>query len=220
MKGKIESKSHELMVEWATQDADTLAEAYEEQAKKAAEDPALTFIKDVDPSGLAVAIDGSDGQKKDSANKQAANWMSVFSVFDPTGIMGAIGGIIKHNHCESTQKTMDDIENAKMMVPELQKDCGDEIIARSGKHGFLMGTWKMTTRTRSGAPVWSLSNVPERFLYKCSGNGRWVFGPSDARCSVWMESKESGMNCPHMVTWRSYVHPNWVEDPGVELEEQ
>merc|ERR1711920_1201683 len=98
MKGKIESKSHELMVEWATQDADTLAEAYEEQAKKADEDPALTFVKDVDPSGLAVAIDGSHG-KTVSANKQAANWMSVFSIFDPVGIMGAIGSIIKHDHC-------------------------------------------------------------------------------------------------------------------------
>lgn len=218
MKNKILDKRSELLIAWSMDRSESLAQAYEKKAEKAAEDPRLTVIKDVDPIGLAKAIDGSHGSSQDSVNTQVANWMDVLSVFDPTGIMSAVASIIKHNHCESTQAKMDEIASQKMLVPELEKDCGDVIALSSGKHGFLMGTWTLTTHVRVGKPVWQ-QGTRNRYIYRCSTSGRWVVGPDFNHCSLWMEAKSSEL-CPHMSDWKSYVHPNWVEDPNVVFEEQ
>jgi len=116
IKGKLEEKREELLVNYAVSEADSLAEYFTEKVKKEGDDPALIVVKEIDPTGLAAAIDSSI-KNEDSANSQAAKWMNVFSVVDPTGILGAVANFIKHDHCESTVVKMSDAASSEIEVP-------------------------------------------------------------------------------------------------------
>lgn len=201
MKGKIEEKSHELLIKYATDNSDSLMDAYIEKAKKNGDDPALVVIKDVDPSGLATAIDSSV-KGDDSANVQAANWLTVFSTVDPTGILGAVAGVIKHSHCESVLAKMQAIEDAEIDVPALKKTCADDILVE-GTDAFLRGSWTIVSATQGGRPIYKKGSY---YMYYWSAFGEWRLGPNYNSASAWVASGNAQALCPNKNTvwwvWR------------------
>jgi len=117
MKGKIEQKAQDLYVAYALSETETLVQQYLDKFKKGGWDQVNTVVQDIDPTGIASAIDGSTGDEVDDVNKQVANWMNVISFVDPTGIVGAAAGIIKHSHCESTLAKIDAKMEEPIVVP-------------------------------------------------------------------------------------------------------
>jgi hypothetical protein len=116
VKGKVDEKKQELMAQYAMRGADGMSEAFLDKVKKQGDNPALIAVKEVDPFGLADAIDTSISGDA-SANQEAAKWMNVISTVDPTGILGAVANFVKHNHCESTLGKMDAAAATKTEVP-------------------------------------------------------------------------------------------------------
>jgi len=108
MKSKVEEKSQNLYVAYSLSESETLIDHYLKKFEKGDTgwDKANKVIQDIDPTGIAKAIDGSTGAEVDDANKQVANWLNVISFVDPTGITGAVAGFIQHSHCEGTIKKM------------------------------------------------------------------------------------------------------------------
>lgn len=104
MKGKVTEVAQKNMADYAMSESDSLAEFYIKkfEEEESAADRVNKITQKIDPTGIAAAIDSSTGASVDDSNKQAANWLNVASFVDPTGITGAVAGIIKHSMCEST----------------------------------------------------------------------------------------------------------------------
>jgi hypothetical protein len=122
VRGKIEEKQWELIMAYSASESETIAEHYMAKTKAEGKNPALIVVKDIDPTGIASAIDSSVAGE-DSANKQAAGWLDVFSMADPTGVLGAVSNFIKNDHCEHTIAKMNEIEDKGSFPPSL-KDWG------------------------------------------------------------------------------------------------
>lgn len=119
VKGKIEEKKWELIAAYSYSESETIAEHYMAKTEKEGKDPALIVVKDIDPTGIASAIDKT-ADSDASDNSKAAAWMDVMSIADPTGILGAVANFVKHNHCESTIGKMNDIENEEINSPSME----------------------------------------------------------------------------------------------------
>lgn len=109
MAGKVLEVTQKHMADYALSESDTLTEHYITKFKEeeSAADRVNKITQSIDPTGLAAAIDGSTGASVDDSNKQAANWLMVASFVDPTGITGAVAGIMKHSLCENTWADME-----------------------------------------------------------------------------------------------------------------
>lgn len=101
MRGKCDEAKQKLMVDYALSESDSLRDWYVKKFKEeeTEADRLSKLTQSVDPTGLSKAIDESTGEVE-SAHVQAANWLSVASFVDPTGITGAVAEIIKHGFCQ------------------------------------------------------------------------------------------------------------------------
>jgi len=212
-RGNIDEKMHELLIAYATDNSDSLMDAYIEKAQQNGDSPWLTVIKDVDPTGLATAIDSF--VDAEDTNVQVANWLNVFSVVDPTGILGAIAGVVQHSHCDGVHEKMQAIEDAPMDVPELKKTCADGILME-GIDAFLRGTWTNTGATRSNRPIYQKGSY---FLYFWSAYGEWRFGPDHNSPASWVSSLNGHTMCPNQNTGWKVWRNQWVQESVSVLEE-
>jgi len=212
-RGNIDEKMHELLIAYATDNSDSLMDAYIEKAQQNGDSPWLTVIKDVDPTGLATAIDSF--VDAEDTNVQVANWLNVFSIADPTGILGAIAGVVQHSHCDGVHEKMQAIEDAPMDVPELKKTCADGILME-GIDAFLRGTWTNTGATRSNRPIYQKGSY---FLYFWSAYGEWRFGPDHNSPASWVSSLNGHTMCPNQNTGWKVWRNQWVQESVSVLEE-
>jgi len=178
MKGKLQEKAQNDLVAYAFSEAETLTEyyfrAFEDDKNTNTADRMNKFTQDIDVTGISAAIDGSTGANVDDANKQAANWLTVASFVDPTGITGAVAGFIKHSYCEST------IAKAEQhLAGQIKSLTANKI----GCFGNLMEVGSaVTPDSLHAGPLCSSYTCPEGFIKVDSDNVCHSSGCSTGAC--------------------------------------
>jgi len=102
------------MVAYAMKGSEGMSKALNEKFEKEKQNKAAIIVKEVDPFGLADAIDKS---VNGAAAETAAAWMAVFDFVDPTGVLGALSNVLNKKYCEETTDKMKRETEGKMDVP-------------------------------------------------------------------------------------------------------